>query len=337
MNGGELVAATLAAHGVEHLFTLCGGHISPILVAAKRARHPGGRRPPRGRRGVRRRRGGPADRAPRRGGGDRRPGGDQHHHRGQERPARAVAGGAAGRRDGDHAQGAGRAAGHRPDGARRSARQVGGGGASGCASCRRRSSTPCGWPPPACRGRCSSSARSTCSTTRELVGELVRRRLRQGGWPAAPAAGIYAATCASSSPAPARRKPPRARPLEPLVPLAAAGGARRGAAGAGRAAGVGGRQPGDAARRPVEDPASASRLAARRRRARRPHLLGGMARGLLGRRPPAADPPPARRQALREADLVILAGVSGRLPARLRPPDRPPRHARRRQPAATRR
>jgi acetolactate synthase-1/2/3 large subunit len=36
-DGGELVARTLAAHGVRFLFTLCGGHISPILVAAKRA------------------------------------------------------------------------------------------------------------------------------------------------------------------------------------------------------------------------------------------------------------------------------------------------------------
>lgn len=35
MNGGDLVADVLRAQGVEHLFTLCGGHISPILVAAK--------------------------------------------------------------------------------------------------------------------------------------------------------------------------------------------------------------------------------------------------------------------------------------------------------------
>jgi len=35
-HGGERVAAALAAHGVRVLFTLCGGHISPILVAAKR-------------------------------------------------------------------------------------------------------------------------------------------------------------------------------------------------------------------------------------------------------------------------------------------------------------
>ena len=36
LNGGERVAAALEAHGVRFVFTLCGGHISPILVAAKR-------------------------------------------------------------------------------------------------------------------------------------------------------------------------------------------------------------------------------------------------------------------------------------------------------------
>jgi acetolactate synthase-1/2/3 large subunit len=35
-HGGERVAAALSAHGVKLLFTLCGGHISPILVAAKK-------------------------------------------------------------------------------------------------------------------------------------------------------------------------------------------------------------------------------------------------------------------------------------------------------------
>ncbi|MGE0358781.1 MAG: thiamine pyrophosphate-binding protein [Burkholderiales bacterium] len=35
-HGGERVAAALAAHGVRSIFTLCGGHISPILVAARR-------------------------------------------------------------------------------------------------------------------------------------------------------------------------------------------------------------------------------------------------------------------------------------------------------------
>ncbi|MGE5129788.1 MAG: thiamine pyrophosphate-binding protein [Sphingomonadaceae bacterium] len=35
MNGGERLATVLAVHGVRALFTLCGGHISPLLVAAK--------------------------------------------------------------------------------------------------------------------------------------------------------------------------------------------------------------------------------------------------------------------------------------------------------------
>ncbi len=34
-DGGERVAAALQAHGVQTIFTLCGGHISPILSAAK--------------------------------------------------------------------------------------------------------------------------------------------------------------------------------------------------------------------------------------------------------------------------------------------------------------
>jgi acetolactate synthase-1/2/3 large subunit len=35
VNGGERIAAVLRAHGVPILFTLCGGHISPILAASK--------------------------------------------------------------------------------------------------------------------------------------------------------------------------------------------------------------------------------------------------------------------------------------------------------------
>src|SRR5262245_16023780 len=35
MHGGDLVASVLAAQGVPFLFTLCGGHISPILVGCK--------------------------------------------------------------------------------------------------------------------------------------------------------------------------------------------------------------------------------------------------------------------------------------------------------------
>jgi acetolactate synthase-1/2/3 large subunit len=36
VNGGALVAQVLERHGVRFLFTLCGGHISPILVESKR-------------------------------------------------------------------------------------------------------------------------------------------------------------------------------------------------------------------------------------------------------------------------------------------------------------
>lgn len=36
-HGGDLVAAVLKQHGVRFLFTLCGGHISPILIGAERA------------------------------------------------------------------------------------------------------------------------------------------------------------------------------------------------------------------------------------------------------------------------------------------------------------
>lgn len=36
-HGGELIVRVLQRHGVRYLFTLCGGHISPILVAAKAA------------------------------------------------------------------------------------------------------------------------------------------------------------------------------------------------------------------------------------------------------------------------------------------------------------
>jgi acetolactate synthase-1/2/3 large subunit len=35
MHGGDLLADVLQKHGVRFLFTLCGGHISPILVGAK--------------------------------------------------------------------------------------------------------------------------------------------------------------------------------------------------------------------------------------------------------------------------------------------------------------
>src|SRR3989304_3050897 len=37
MNGGNLIAKVLSAQNVKFVFTLCGGHISPILVGCKDA------------------------------------------------------------------------------------------------------------------------------------------------------------------------------------------------------------------------------------------------------------------------------------------------------------
>ncbi|HSB24668.1 MAG TPA: thiamine pyrophosphate-binding protein, partial [Burkholderiaceae bacterium] len=34
-HGGDRIAEALLAHGVQRMFTLCGGHISPILAGAK--------------------------------------------------------------------------------------------------------------------------------------------------------------------------------------------------------------------------------------------------------------------------------------------------------------
>ena len=35
MTGGDLIADVLQRQGVRFVFTLCGGHISPLLVSAK--------------------------------------------------------------------------------------------------------------------------------------------------------------------------------------------------------------------------------------------------------------------------------------------------------------
>jgi len=37
MNGGQKIAEVIRSYGVRHLFTLCGGHIGPIYVAAEKA------------------------------------------------------------------------------------------------------------------------------------------------------------------------------------------------------------------------------------------------------------------------------------------------------------
>src|SRR5215211_6122506 len=38
MHGGDMIAGVLAAQGTQFLFTLCGGHISPILTGCKARR-----------------------------------------------------------------------------------------------------------------------------------------------------------------------------------------------------------------------------------------------------------------------------------------------------------
>ena len=306
-SGGDLVADVLVRHGVRFLFTLCGGHISPILVAAKArgvrvvdtrheatavfaadavARLTG--RPGRGRRhrGARR---------------------HEHDHGAQERPARAVAAGAARRRDGDAAARPRRAAGHRPAGARAAARQV---RPPPVARARPRAGARAGVPHlalPACPGRSSSSARWTCSTPKALVrgwygakatGTARGLAARAERWYVARHLdGCSAARARGTTPSqPARRQPAPAAGRGPRPPRSRDCSAARN-----------GPCCSSAARRSSIPPARASSIAAIRALGL-PVYLSGMARGLLG----AADPLQLRhrrKEALREADLVLLAGV----------------------------
>ena len=36
MNGAQIIAGVLKQHNIQHLFTLCGGHIAPIYVEAEK-------------------------------------------------------------------------------------------------------------------------------------------------------------------------------------------------------------------------------------------------------------------------------------------------------------
>ena len=124
MHGGDRVAAALAAQGVRFVFTLCGGHISPILTASKA----------RGMRvidvrdeatavfaadAVARLTGVPGVAAVTAG-----PGLTNTHHCAQERAARAVAGHPVRRRGAHRAAGPRRLAGHRPASRCRAPRQA---------------------------------------------------------------------------------------------------------------------------------------------------------------------------------------------------------------------
>ena len=156
-----------ARTGVPFLFTLCGGHISPILVGGQGARHPRRRHAPRGHRRLRRRRGRAADRRARRGGGHRRPRPHQHDHRAQERAAGAEPGAccsAARRRR--RCRGAARC---RTSTSGRWWRRTSSAWRGSSASRDLGAAVDAGAlasPRAACPGRCSSSARSTCCTTR---------------------------------------------------------------------------------------------------------------------------------------------------------------------------
>ncbi len=303
-HGGDRIAEALQVHGVQTVFTLCGGHISPILSAAK-AR---GMRIVDVRDEVTAVFAADATRAPdrpaRRGRGHRRAGHHQHHHRAEERAAGAVAGGADRRRRAHRAAGPRRAAGHRPapagdaarqalpeDAARARARARGGRGLRAGAGA-------------ACPARCSSNARWTCCTT---------RRRSASGTPTRPARATALSDRAlrwylnRHAAAHVRRQRQHARCRRSVrceLPRADDGALRRAAAALHKA------------QRPlivigsqavvVADEADA--LAAAVGALGVPVYLSGMARGLLGRDHPL-QMRHQRRNALREADCVLLAGV----------------------------
>ena len=295
------------------------------------ARHPHRRRARRGHRGVRGRRRGAAVGAARRGRGHRRAGHHQHHHRAEERAARAVARGPDRRRRTHRAAGPRRAAGHRPAPAGRAARQALPQDARACATSVRRWPRPSRWRRAACRGRCSSSARWTCSTTRprSASGTPTRparaarcadralrwylsrhaERMFAGSQDTAPVA-MRARWCrrhSDSACAPPRRRSRKAE--RPLIVIGS---------------------------QAVVQAQQAGALAEAVERLGIPVYLSGMARGLLGPRPPAADAPPAPQGAAR-GRLRAAGRRALRLPPRLRQPCAPQRDADRRQPQHPRR
>ncbi len=125
MNGGDNIARVLRAHGVKFLFTLCGGHISPILKGAKDV----------GIRVIDVRHEATAvfaadavarlTRHTRCCGGNGRSGRHEHDHGRQKCAARTIARRVAGRRGRDRIERPRRTAGHRSDGVVQAAREVG--------------------------------------------------------------------------------------------------------------------------------------------------------------------------------------------------------------------
>ena len=237
------------------------------------------------------------------------PGRHQHDHRGQERAARAVAGGAARRRHGDHAQGARLAPGHRPAVADRAARQVAGARSTGRATSRRSSRRPSrrradGVPGPVfveCPGRPAlrrgDGARAGTAPAPGR-GEAAGARQRLERW--------YLerhldepVRQARTAPAPAGPRPPAGGPMPGTSAVRRA--ARALAAPSGRSSSSGRRRCCTRSTR-VALRAALETLGV-------PVYLSGMARGPARRRGIRSSMRHKRREALREADCVVLLGV----------------------------
>ena len=305
-HGGDRVAEVLQAHGVQRLFTLCGGHISPILSAAKA-------------RGIRvvdvrdevtavfaadaiaRLTGMPGVAAVTAGPGITNTITALKNAQLAQSPVVLLGGAAPTALQG---RGALQDIDQRPlvePHVKRFLQD-----ARACATWARPWPRRSRWRARACPGRCSSSARSTCCTTRPRSAS---------GMPTPPARATALADRAlrwylnRHAAAHVRRQPARRRAdarSRCAVPRAARRRrcTRRAAALAqGRAAAAGDRQPGGGARRPrpTRWPRRCEQLGV-------PVYLSGMARGLLGRDHPL-QLRHQRREALREADCVLLAGV----------------------------
>ena len=328
-HGGDRVAAVLQAHGVRTLFTLCGGHISPILSAAKA-------------RGIRvvdvrdevtavfaadataRLTGRPGVAAVTAG-----PGHHQHHHRAEERAAGAVAGAADRRRRAHRAAGPRRAAGHRPAAAGGAAREA---LLQACKRVRDLGPAVAEALALAAIGRARAGVRRVPggpALRRGLDPPVVCRRRRQGHGHRRPRAALVPEPPRAAHVRRQRRTRTVGRSAQawrtPRAADSRAAAARARAAEA-RAAADRDRQPGGGALRPrpTRWPRPCRALGV-------PVYLSGMARGLLGPRPPAADAPPAPQGAAR-GRLRAARRRALRLPPRLRQARAPQRHADRRQP-----
>jgi len=308
---------------VRFLFALCGGHIAPILVAAKArglrvvdTRHEATAVFAADARGT-------SDRPAGRGRGDRGPRRHQHDHGSRERPARAVSAGSDRGRDGDSlawprsAPDIDQMPLVRPHVKRAVASRA---WASSLPRSRRRS----GWRRPECPARCSSSCPGGSRLPRGSRARVV---------------SCANAECAAR-PGGARRTLYVDRHLRQAVRCAGtsrgrrAGGSRqacisRGARGRGRAQvrqtarllQRAERPPPPGGSQALLDPAQREPARCRDSQPRHAGLFLGMARGLLGAADPLQLAARTKRGAARGGSRRLGRGLV-RLPSRLRPPDR---------------